>query len=201
MKKLFLGLLSLSLIFGLAACGSSSGSKDSSGGTSSSDSGSDSKAGSTAVVCFSGTGNTLDLAKQISNSLEADLFEITPEQPYTHEDLDYSSDDCRANQEMNNESARPAIATDLTALSDYDTIYIGYPIWWGTAPRIINTLLESYDLTGKDLYLFCTSGGSSIDQSISDLHALYPELTIVDGQRFAVAASEEEVEAWLANHH
>lgn len=101
---------------------------------------------------------------------------------------------------MNDDSARPAIQQTLNSLSGYDTIYLGYPIWWGTAPRIINTFLESYDLTGKTLYLFCTSGSSGIEQSLSDLHTLYPDLNIADRQRFSSDASDEEMESWLANN-
>ena len=209
MKKFILGLLSLSLILGLTACGSGSSNSASDSGTGGSDfksvtsdtsSSSGDPADSVAVVYFSATGNTRQVAQKLADSLNAELFDIQPEEPYTQEDLDYSNDNCRANQEMNDDSARPAIQQTLNSLSGYDTIYLGYPIWWGTAPRIINTFLESYDLTGKTLYLFCTSGSSGIEQSLSDLHTLYPDLNIADGQRFSSDASDEEMESWLANN-
>lgn len=95
----------------------------------------------------------------MSSVLNADLYEIVPAQPYSSDDLNYNNDSCRANLEMNDEDARPEIAKDLSAAENADAIYIGYPIWWGTAPKIIYTFLESYDLSGKAIYLFCTSGG------------------------------------------
>lgn len=86
---------------------------------------------------FSGTGNTREVADLLAKETDADIFEIIPKYMYTSDDLNYNDDNCRANQEMNDESARPAIINDLSAVSEYDVIYLGYPIWWGTAPRII----------------------------------------------------------------
>ena len=153
--------------------------------------------GDTAVVYFSATGNTADIAEKIANILNADKFEIIPEEPYTPDDLNYNDDNCRANLEMNDDSARPAISGDMTALTEYDTVFVGYPIWWGTAPRIIDTFFESYDMSGKTVYTFCTSGGSGIGQSINDLTSLCPDVTISNGRRFNAGASEDDVRQWL----
>lgn len=153
--------------------------------------------GGTAVVYFSATGNTADIAEKIANILNADKFEIIPEEPYTPDDLNYNDDNCRANLEMNDDSARPAISGDITDLTEYDTVFVGYPIWWDTAPRIIDTFFESYDMSGKTVYTFCTSGGSGIGQSIDDITNLCPDVTISDGRRFNAGASEDDVRQWL----
>lgn len=153
--------------------------------------------GGTAVVYFSATGNTADIAEKVANILNADKFVIIPEEPYTPDDLNYNDDNCRANLEMNDDSARPAISGDMTALTEYDTVFIGYPIWWGTAPRIIDTLFESYDMSGKTVYTFCTSGGNGIGQSIDDLTSLCPDVTISDGRRFNAEATEDDVRQWM----
>ncbi len=153
--------------------------------------------GGTAVVYFSATGNTADIAEKVANILNADKFEIIPEEPYTPDDLNYNDDNCRANLEMNDDPARPAISGDMTALTEYDTVFIGYPIWWGTAPRIIDTLFESYDMSGKTVYTFCTSGGNGIGQSIDDLTSLCPDVTISDGRRFNAEATEDDVRQWM----
>ena len=150
----------------------------------------------TAVVYFSATGTTAEVAQMIAKETGADVFEMIPEQVYTPEDLNYNDDNCRANQEMNDDTARPAISSNLSAVSDYDVIYLGYPIWWGTAPRIIQTFLESCDLTGSTVYTFCTSGGSGIEQSVKDLQRLYPAVHIVSGKRFSGSA-ESDIKTWL----
>lgn len=149
-----------------------------------------------AVVYFSGTGNTREAANLLAKETNADIFEIIPEDIYTEDDLNYNDDNCRANQEMNDDSARPAISNDLSAVSEYDVIYLGYPIWWGTAPRIIQTFIESYDISGATVYMFCTSGGSGIENSISDLQQLYPNVNIVDGKRLN-DATEPDIRGWI----
>ena len=111
--------------------------------------------------------------------------------------MNYNDDNCRANLEMNDDSARPAISGDMTALTEYDTVFIGYPIWWGTAPRIIDTFFESYDMSGKTVYTFCTSGGSGIGQSIDDLTSLCPDVTISDGRHLNTGATEDDVRQWM----
>ena len=118
------------------------------------------------VVYFSATGNTESMAETIAEVTGADIYEIVPEDPYTSEDLNYSDDNCRANQEMNDESTRPAISGEIENIDEYDTIFLGYPIWWGTMPRIINTFLDTYDLSGKTIMPFCTSGSSGISAAV-----------------------------------
>ncbi|MGN0403270.1 MAG: flavodoxin [Acetatifactor sp.] len=152
--------------------------------------------GKAAVVYFSGTGNTREVAELLAEEADADIFEIIPENMYTSDDLNYHDDNCRANREMNDDSARPAISNDLNAVSEYDDIYLGYPIWWGTAPRIIQTFIESYDLSGATVYTFCTSGGSGIEKSISDLQQLYPDINIAGGKRFN-NATESDIKEWI----
>ena len=150
----------------------------------------------TAVVYFSATGNTAEVAQLIADETGGDVFEIVPEKPYTTEDLNYRDDGCRANQEMNDDHARPAIQGDFSTVSGYDRIYLGYPIWHGTAPRIIQTFLERYDVQQATVYTFCTSGGSGIEQSVRNLQNLYPDANITDGKRFS-AASADDVKNWI----
>lgn len=147
-----------------------------------------------AVVYFSGTGNTKTIAETIAEETGADIFEIIPTQAYTEEDLNYNDDNCRANKEQNDDTARPEISNDLSATTEYDIVYLGHPIWWETVPRIIQTYLETYDLSNATIYTFCTSGGSSIDRSISDLRAWYPTLNIIDGKRLKDASKSEIAE-------
>lgn len=151
----------------------------------------------TAVVYFSATGNTADIAKMLADALGADIYEIVPAEPYSAEDLDYNNDSCRANAEMNDDSARPAIENDLSDAVKHDTIFIGYPIWWGTSPKMINTFMETYDLSGKTVYTFCTSGGSGIEQSVGSLQSAYPDVDIIGGKRFGPGSSEADLNAWL----
>ena len=150
----------------------------------------------TAVVYFSATGTTAEVAQMIAKTTDADIFEIVPEESYTSEDLAYNDDNCRANKEMTDDAARPAIREDLSAVSEYDVIYLGYPVWWGTAPRIIQTFLENNDLSEATVYTFCTSGGSGIEKSVGDLKELYPDVNIVSGKRFTGAA-ENDVNTWI----
>lgn len=99
---------------------------------------------------------------------------------------------------MKTPDVRPEIANDLSAVNDKENVYLGFPIWWGTAPRIIQTFIESYNLEGKKIYLFCTSGGSSIDKSLSDMKALYPKLNFVKAQRIKLGSADADIEALLA---
>lgn len=145
------------------------------------------------VVFFSATGNTKAAAKMIAKKINAPLLEISAKQFYTDKDLNYRDDDCRANAEMNNPEARPLIANDLSAVNDRQNVYLGYPVWWGSAPRIIQTFIEQYDLRGKNIYLFCTSGGSSADKSLSDLKSFYPEVNFVKAQRIKLGSAYHDI--------
>lgn len=153
--------------------------------------------GGVLVAYFSATGNTEGIAQHLQSLLDADLYEIVPEVPYTDEDLNYSNDSCRANQEQNDPAARPAITGALENPEDYDVVFLGYPIWWGQAPKVIYTFLESYDFGDATIVPFCTSGSSGIGGSLDDLHALAPEADWLDGQRFQSGVSQDDVAAWL----
>ena len=151
------------------------------------------------VVYFSATGNTKAVAGEIARLTGADLYEIVPAVPYTDDDLNYNNNDCRANQEMNDASARPAIGSRAIDVSSYDIVFIGYPIWWGTMPRIINTFLDTYDLSGKAVLPFCTSGSSGIAQSVSDIRAAEPAADVRGGLR-ASGANDSSIESWIADN-
>lgn len=149
------------------------------------------------VVYFSATGNTRGVAETLAEMQGADLFEIVPEEPYTDEDLDYSNETCRANQEQNDDSARPAMASTLENLDQYDVVYLGFPIWWGTLPKILYTFLETYDLAGKTVAPFCTSGGSGIGSAVEVIAQLAPEVTLTQGLRTTPDSAEADLTAWL----
>lgn len=149
------------------------------------------------IAYFSCTGNTESIANHLDSILDADVYEINPEVPYTDADLNYGDPNSRTSIEMNDPNARPAISEGVENMEDYDIIFLGYPIWWGDAPRIISTFLESYDFSGKTIIPFCTSGSSGIGSSASDLEALTEGATWLDGQRFSGNASEAMVESWV----
>ena len=151
----------------------------------------------TLVVYFSCTGTTKVVAEYVTEILEADIYEIVPENPYTEADLAYYTNG-RADQEQNDPDARPAISGSVENMCGYDTIILGYPIWHGQAPRIINTFLESYDFSGKTIIPFCTSHSSGIGSSASNLHALCPEsVAWRDGKRFEAGVSKKNVQNWI----
>lgn len=152
--------------------------------------------GKSLVLYFSATNTTKGVAETIAEVTKGDLQEIVPKDKYTSADLNYSNDNCRANKEMNDESARPEI-TNKIDIDGYDTIYIGYPIWWGTNPRIILTLLDNYNFDDKNVALFCTSGGSGISQSVSDLKKYNSKMNVLDGRKFSGSISKSEVESWV----
>mgnify|MGYP000185851609 FL=1 len=149
------------------------------------------------VIYFSCTGHTKAVAEAIAAQAGADLYEIVPANPYTSADLNYNDSNCRANREMNDPSARPAIGSVPVDLSAYDTVFIGYPIWWGTMPRIINTFLDNYDLSGKVVMPFCTSGSSGIGTSVAAIKAAEPDAIVRDGLR-ASGATDSRLAAWVA---
>ena len=150
------------------------------------------------VACFSATGNTWPLAEYAAEYLNADLFRIEPEEPYTDADLNYSDDKCRANVEMQDDSCRPALAAAVENMAQYDTVILAFPIWWGQAPRIIETFIEAHDLSGKTVLAFCTSGSSGYGRTGDILSALTDDaVTWLEGSRFSAAATAEEMEAWL----
>ena len=129
----------------------------------------------TLVVYFSATGNTKAAAQKLAKEFNADLYEITPEQPYTAADLDWRDKTSRSTLEMKDKSSRPAIKGHCDNIADYDTVWIGFPVWWYTAPTIVNTFIEAHDLSGKVLNVFATSGGSGVEGSAADLKKAYPQ--------------------------
>ena len=156
----------------------------------------DTKSHKILVAYFSATNTTKRVAQDIADSLNADIFEIDPSNPYTSADLNYSNNNSRTSIEMNDETARPDIANTIENIEQYDTVFIGYPIWWNEAPRIINTFLESYDFTGKTIIPFCTSGGSGINHSVSNLKKSYNHLKWEDGKGFNGSSSKEDIAEW-----
>ncbi len=148
------------------------------------------------VAYFSATNNTKGVAEKIASELNADLFEIIPKEPYSDEDLNYGNNSSRSSIEMNNESARPEISNVIENIDDYNVIFLGYPIWWGQAPKIMSTFVESYDLSGKTIIPFCTSGSSSIGSSAKNLEKL-STANWLDGIRFSGSASSNEITEWL----
>ena len=149
------------------------------------------------VAYFSATGTTKGIAARIAEILDADSYEITPAVPYTSADLNYNDRSARATVEQNDASARPAIAGSMANMEQYDVVFLGYPIWWGEAPRIISAFLESYDFAGKTVVPFCTSGSSPIGNSAENLHALVSGADWKDGRRFAAGSSRATVEEWV----
>ena len=148
------------------------------------------------VAYFSASGTTAAAARTLAEAAGASLYEIKPQTPYTAADLNYNTD-CRANREQNDASARPAISVGVDNMEQYDVVFLGYPIWWGQAPKIISTFLESYDLSRKTIVPFCTSGSSRIGSSAANLHSLASGAVWLDGQRFSGSASRSTVEAWV----
>ena len=134
------------------------------------------------VAFFSASGNTAALAKKLSEKAGADLYEISPAVPYTSADLNWQNRQSRSSLEMNDHSSRPELADKNADISAYDTVYIGFPVWWYIAPTIINTFLESYDFSGKKIILFATSGGSGFGKAADNLRSSAPGAEIVEGK-------------------
>ena len=150
------------------------------------------------VAYFSATNNTEGVAQKLADGLGADLYEITPEQPYTDEDLDYGNSESRSSVEMNDPSVRPAISGSVENMEQYDVVLVGYPIWWGEAPRIINSFLESYDFSGKKIVLFATSGGSGFGKTVDGLKgSVAADTVIVEGRMLNGSLSADELKAWV----
>ncbi len=153
--------------------------------------------GGALVAYFSATGNTQGVAQVIADHLGADTYEIVPETPYTDADLNYNDSSSRSSLEMDDPDARPEISGSVEGMENYDVVFLGYPIWWGEAPRIISTFLESYDFDGKTIVPFCTSASSGMGASAKDLQSLTDGADWLDGQRFSGGASADDVTAWV----
>jgi len=148
------------------------------------------------VTYFSATGTTARAAEKLADITGGELYAIEPAQPYTSADLDWNDKRSRSSVEMNDSKARPAIKGRKGNVADYDAVFIGYPIWWELAPRIINTFIESHDLKGKTVIPFATSGGSTLAGSAAALKKNYPALNWKEG-RLLNRADEKSIHAWL----
>lgn len=148
------------------------------------------------VAYFSATHTTQGVAEKLAAGLNADLYEIVPAEPYTADDLNYNDNNSRSTREMNDPAARPAISGSVENMEQYDIIFLGYPIWWGEAPRILSTFVESYDFSGKTIVTFCTSGGSGIGSSAANLEALASGGTWLEGKRLNAGDSQEALTDW-----
>ncbi len=206
MKKLTALLLGLALVFCFSACSNSSNdsanskSASNSQTSASTDTQSTSSSNSkTLVVYYSATGSTKAVAQTIANSTGGDLFEITPAEPYTDNDLDWTNDNSRVSVEHNDESKRSVALTKTTPdnWSNYDTVFIGYPIWWGIAAWPVNNFVTSNDFAGKTVIPFCTSSSSELGQSGKLLSDMAGTGNWKDGQRFSSGASTSDVESWV----
>ena len=148
------------------------------------------------VAYFSASGNTKKIAEEIAQEGGFDLYEITPQRAYTKADLNWMDKKSRSSVEMNDKSLRPAIAGKELDVSGYDTILLGFPIWWYVAPTITNTFLEAHDFSGKKIVLFATSGGSGFGNTVKELQPSAPDATIVEG-KLLNNVSRQEIGAWL----
>ncbi len=224
MRKILLLILSLFTIVTLTACSGNSGNpstggnpqtsgsghtsnNDNSTNKTPSDTGSDKQSSEpqpedngkkVLVAYFSATGTTKALAEYAADAVNGDLYEIVPQEPYTSADLDYGDKNSRSTKEMDDQSCRPAINGSVSDMSQYDIVFIGYPIWWGEAPRIVSTFMESYDFSGKTIVPFCTSGGSGIGSSAKNLHSLASDsATWLDGARLNSGSSRGDMVSWI----
>ncbi len=149
------------------------------------------------VAYFSATGTTKGVAEIIAGNMGADIYEIVPQEPYTDADLDWHDDSSRSTTEMNDSSSRPEINGAVEDMEQYDIVFIGYPIWWGEAPRIVSTFMESYSFEGKTLIPFCTSSSSGLGSSGKNLEELTDGAQWMEGMRFGGGASEADVQEWI----
>lgn len=155
----------------------------------------------TLVTYFSATGVTASVAKKLSHALKADLAEIQPEIPYTTEDLDWRNKESRSSIEMKNPESRPAIKESSIRIEDYDTIFVGFPIWWYVAPTIVQTFLENYDLSNKTIIPFATSGGSNMGNTNENLSKSCKNAKLLEGKVFSQTVLEEELLEWAEEIH
>ncbi len=152
--------------------------------------------GNILVAYFSGSGTTAALSKKLAEGIKADLFEIVPANPYSEADLDWQDSNSRSSIEMQDKSFRPEIINRISNMSDYEEIFLGFPIWWYREPSIIDTFLESYDMKGKKIIPFATSGGSDIDDAVISMQSVVNGAVVVKGKRFECNASADELIEW-----
>ena len=192
MKKILM-MMTAVLALTLAACGNKAAKNQSAETEGNADSVKNSKV---LVAYFSASGVTAGVAKQLAEVTGGELYQIQPEQPYTDADLDWRDKQSRSTLEMQDKTSRPAIINKLDSISQYDVIYVGFPIWWGTAPTIVNTFMESYDFSGKTVVLFATSGGSGIEQANKDFSVAYTNVNWKEG-KLLNSPSKQDLEEWV----
>ncbi len=212
MKKLMVLLLSLVLVFVLAACGQSQNSNDSASSEASSSENTttastedtsdqtEGTGGKTLVVYYSATGNTESVANTIAEETGGDLFELEPADPYTDADLDWTDDDSRVSQEYENEDQRDVelVSATVDNWDEYDTVFIGYPIWWGIAAWPVNEFVETNDFTDKTVIPFCTSSSSGLGESGELLEEMAGTGNWQEGERFSSGVSSDDVSTWIS---
>ena len=208
MKKFLAILLTLLLVMGLAACGGNDSEAAEDSGAATNDTATETPADEpeeestepaegVLVVYFSMTGTTRGIAEKIAAITGADIYEIKAAQEYTSDDLNYNDSETRATVEQKDPTVRPEIGSDPISLDGYTTVYIGYPIWWGEEPRIMDTFVESYDFEGKTVIPFCTSGSSGIGNSGEHLKENAGSGNWLEGQRFSGSTTEDELRGWI----
>ncbi|WP_027397824.1 flavodoxin [Anaerovibrio lipolyticus] len=201
MKKILLLCVSLLVVLGIMGCGSDKGKAEVKPDTTSkvtTDTSAPAAKSKILVAYFSATGNSKQLAENTAKALGADLYEIRPAKPYSKDDLNYNDETTRATVEQKNDSVRPELADNKAPISDHETIILVHPIWWGQAPRIMDTFVESYDFTGKNMTNICTSGGSDIGTSGDYLQKLTKgKANWKPGKLFTKDASEAEINSWF----
>lgn len=202
MKKIITLILALALVFALAGCASNNNAPaETQAPTEAPAASTDAPAagGKTLVVYFSGSGHTRDLAEEIANKTGADIFEITPAEPYTDDDLNWNVDGSRVNREHEDESLQNVelTTTEVPDWDSYDTVFFGYPIWWGNAAWPVNGFVSANDFSGKTVIPFCSSFSSGIGNSAKNLEQLAGTGTWLDGQRFGENASASDVDEWI----
>ena len=150
------------------------------------------------VAYFSASGTTAKVAETLAKAANADIYEIKPAVPYTRADLDWMNQKSRSSVEMSDKSSRPELADKSANIENYDTVLLGFPIWWYVAPTIINTFLESYDFSGKKIVLFATSGGSGFGKTVEGLKgSVSADAQITEGKILNGRLSESELKAWV----
>lgn len=150
------------------------------------------------LICyFSATGTTKNIAIKIARILQGDVFEIVPEQEYTSEDLDWTNKQSRSSVEMANENIHPKVKYKLENVEDYNKIILGFPVWWYKEPTIVDTFIEGNNFDGKQVYVFVTSGGSTVDGSLDNLRKKYSNIDFVSGKRLTSNLLEDEILNWI----
>ena len=152
------------------------------------------------VSYFSASGVTAKLAERLAEAISADLFAIEPEIPYTDADLDWQNSRSRSTVEMKDRSSRPTIASKVENMAQYDVVFVGFPVWWYREPSIIDTFMEAYDLSGKTVVPFATSGTSGIGDSGKNMQELAPNAKVAEGKRFSANVSSEELAKWAGEY-